>query len=325
MRNRILEYFRKANGAFVSGQQISDDLQVSRTAIWKHIKILKERGYVFDSSTRKGYRLLHAPNLLTELEMQSVLATKSFGHKFVYRESLPSTNALAKEEARKGAPEGTVVVTEEQIAGRGRLQRGWFSPYAKGIWFSAILRPHFSPLEASKCTLMAAVAITRVLRAAGLTEAVIKWPNDILVGKRKLVGILTEMDATMEEINYIIMGIGINTDVARVDLPQELRDVATSLLLEGVRVSRKELFAQVLLELETLYFQVEKEGFAGVLEEWRKLSGTLGREINVISATGTFSGVAEDIDADGCLLVRTPDGVERVISGDVSIRNKEEN
>lgn len=325
MRNRILEYFRKANGAFVSGQQISDDLQVSRTAIWKHIKILKERGYVFDSSTRKGYRLLHAPNLLTELEMQSVLTTKTFGRNFVYRESIPSANALAREEARKGAPEGTVVVAEEQTAGRGRLQRGWLSPYAKGIWFSVILRPHFSPLEASKCTLLAAVAVTRALRAAGLTEAVIKWPNDILVGNRKLVGILTEMDATMEEINYIIMGIGINTDVVRVDLPQELRGVATSLLLEGVRVSRKELFAKVLVELETLYQQVEKEGFAGVLEEWRKLSGTLGREINVISATGTFSGVAEDIDEDGCLLVKTPGGVERVIAGDVSIRNKEKN
>lgn len=324
MRNKILDYFRNAHGEYVSGQQISDDLKVSRTAIWKHIKVLKERGYVFESSTRKGYRLLHAPNLLTELEINSVLSTESFGRNIIYRETAPSTNAIAKEEARRGAPEGTIVVAEEQTGGRGRLQRAWFSPYAKGIWFSLILRPHFSPLEASKCTLLAAVALVRAFHQAGLTEAGIKWPNDLLVKRRKIVGILTEMDATMEEINYIVMGMGINTDVARVDLPEDLRDKATSFLLEGVRIPRKELLNLILMELETLYAEVETNGFATILDEWRKYSVTLGRDINVITPGYTYSGKAVDIDSDGCLLVETDHGVERVLAGEVSIRYKDE-
>lgn len=318
-----MKYFREAGNEFVSGQQISEDLQVSRTAIWKHIKVLKERGYVFESSTRKGYRLLHAPNLLTELELGSVLTTDTFGRNIIYRETAPSTNVLAKDAARKGAPEGTIVIAEEQTGGKGRLQRGWFSPYAKGIWFSLILRPSFSPLEASKCTLLAAVALVKAFRRVGLKEVGIKWPNDLLVGNRKLVGILTEMDATMEEIHYIVMGIGINTDVVRVDLPEDLRETATSFLMEGVRVTRKELLNEVLIELEKLYREVEANGFQSVLEQWREYSVTLGREINVITPGGTYSGKALDIDSDGCLLVDTGKSVERVLAGDVSIRNAE--
>ncbi len=325
MRDKILQYFRDAQDRFVSGQQISEDLQVSRTAIWKHIKVLKEHGYVFDSSTRKGYRLLHAPNLLNRLEVNSVLTTKRFGRNLIYSETVDSTNTLAKEEARKGAPEGTIVVAEEQTGGKGRLQRGWFSPYAKGIWFSLILRPKFAPMEASKCTLLAAVAICRAFQRVGLKDAGIKWPNDILVGQRKLVGILTEMDATMEEIHYIVIGMGINTNVVRVDLPPELKDKAGSLLMEGIRVARKDLLNIVLNELETWYDKVQAEGFAAVLDEWRKLSITLGRDIKVIQHQGSvYYGKALDIDDSGCLLVGTDQGVERVLAGEVSIRNSDQ-
>ena len=173
MRNEILEYFRKANGQFVSGEQISKDLNVSRTAIWKHIKILKSRGYIFESSTRKGYRLIYEPDLLTPLEIESVLHTKNFGRHIVYMESTASTNEVAKELARKGAEEGTIVVAEEQRSGRGRLQRGFYSPFAKGIWFSLILRPDFFPMEASKSTLLAAVGVCRAVRSLGLPNAAI--------------------------------------------------------------------------------------------------------------------------------------------------------
>ena len=146
MRNEILEYFHKANGEFVSGQQISRDLNVSRTAIWKHINVLKSRGYIFESSTRKGYRLVYAPNLLTPLEIAGSLHTQSFGRNIVYLESTTSTNEEAKIRAVKGAEEGTIVVAEEQATGHGRLTRGFYSPFAKGVWFSLILRPHFLPM-----------------------------------------------------------------------------------------------------------------------------------------------------------------------------------
>lgn len=320
MRNEILDYFRKADGNFVSGQQISKDLHVSRTAIWKHINVLKERGYIFESSTRKGYRLIYAPNLLTPLEIDSALHTETFGRHVIYLESTQSTNEEAKKIAREGAEEGTIVVAEEQITGHGRLTRGFFSPFAKGIWFSLILRPKFFPMEASKCTLLAAVGVCRGIRRLGLADAGIKWPNDILVHGKKLVGILTLMSASMEKIDYIIMGIGINTGIKKNEFPEDFREGATSFLNEGINVSRKDLLAAILGELEKEYSIAQNEGFDKVLDDWRALSVTLGQEVRVIFGDDSYTGKAVDIDRDGCLLVNTGSEVKRVIAGDVSIR-----
>lgn len=320
MRNEILDYFRKADGNFVSGQQISKDLHVSRTAIWKHINVLKERGYIFESSTRKGYRLIYAPNLLTPLEIDSALHTETFGRHVVYLESTQSTNEEAKKIAREGAEEGTIVVAEEQITGHGRLARGFYSPFAKGIWFSLILRPKFFPMEASKCTLLAAVGVCRGIRRMGLADAGIKWPNDILVHGKKLVGILTLMSASMEKIDYIIMGIGINTGIKKNEFPEDFREGATSFLNEGINVSRKDLLAAILGELEKEYSIAQDEGFDKVLDDWRALSVTLGQEVRVIFDDDSYTGKAVDIDRDGCLLVNTGSEVKRVIAGDVSIR-----
>ena len=320
MRNEILDYFRKADGNFVSGQQISKDLHVSRTAIWKHINVLKERGYIFESSTRKGYRLIYAPNLLTPLEIDSALHTETFGRHVVYLESTQSTNEEAKKIAREGAEEGTIVVAEEQITGHGRLARGFYSPFAKGIWFSLILRPKFFPMEASKCTLLAAVGVCRGIRRMGLADAGIKWQNDILVHGKKLVGILTLMSASMEKIDYIIMGIGINTGIKKNEFPEDFREGATSFLNEGINVSRKDLLAAILGELEKEYSIAQDEGFDKVLDDWRALSVTLGQEVRVIFGDDSYTGKAVDIDRDGCLLVNTGSEVKRVIAGDVSIR-----
>lgn len=320
MRNEILDYFRKADGNFVSGQQISKDLHVSRTAIWKHINVLKERGYIFESSTRKGYRLIYAPNLLTPLEIDSALHTETFGRHVVYLESTQSTNEEAKKIAREGAEEGTIVVAEEQITGHGRLARGFYSPFAKGIWFSLILRPKFFPMEASKCTLLAAVGVCRGIRRMGLADAGIKWPNDILVHGKKLVGILTLMSASMEKIDYIIMGIGINTGIKKNEFPEDFREGATSFLNEGINVSRKDLLAAILGELEKEYSIAQDEGFDKVLDDWRALSVTLGQEVRVIFGDDSYTGKAVDIDRDGCLLVNTGSEVKHVIAGDVSIR-----
>ena len=317
MRNEILEYFRKANGNYVSGEQISRDLNVSRTAIWKHINILKSRGYIFESSTRKGYRLIYAPNLLTPLEIASVLHTETLGKKVVYFESTPSTNEEAKKIAREGAEEGTIVVAEEQTTGRGRLTRHFYSPFAKGIWFSVIFRPTFFPMEASKSMLLAAVGVCRGIRRLGLADAGIKWPNDILYHGKKLVGMLCEMSASMEKIDYIIMGIGINTGVKEKEFPEDFRGHATSFLNEGVNVSRRDLLAAVLAELEAEY-KLAQTG--RVLDDWRKLSVTLGEEVRVIFGNDNYTGKAVDIDDDGCLLVDTGREVRRVMAGDVSIR-----
>ena len=200
MRNEILDYFRKANGEFVSGEQISKDLHVSRTAIWKHIKVLKERGYIFESSTRKGYRLIYAPNLLTPLEIDSALHTETFGRHVVYMSSTRSTNEEAKKIAREGAEEGTIVVAEEQTGGHGRLTRGFYSPFAKGIWFSLILRPKFFPMEASKCTLLAAIGVCRGIRRLGLKDAGIKKGFIIMVVNDQKISSPEQLEKIVDKV-----------------------------------------------------------------------------------------------------------------------------
>lgn len=321
MRDEILEFFKANEGAFVSGQAMSEACNVSRTAIWKHIKTLRERGYKIESYTKKGYRLLASPDLLSPLEMEPLLKTKTFGKSYTYLESVDSTNTQAKQLALKGAKEGTVVVAESQVSGRGRIQRGWYSPYGKGIWFSVILRPNFLPIEAPKCTLMAAVALTKAFHELGLTNAGIKWPNDILINNRKLVGILTEMQASMEEIDYIIIGMGINVTTMEQDLPKEMAGIGTSFLAEGLTISRKEVFAAVLKHLEAQYNEVIMEGFENTLNEWRRLNVVLGKEVQVKMPDSSYVGFADDIDEDGNLLVTKPDGTtSRVVAGDVSVR-----
>lgn len=321
MRDEVLEFLRDNQGDFVSGQDMSEACHVSRTAIWKHIKALREKGYKIESYTKKGYRLLEEPDLLNPVVMKKVLNTDVFGKKYVYFDSTESTNLEARRLAQQGSEEGTVVVAEEQVAGRGRLSRGWYSPFGKGIWFSIILRPDFLPSEAAKCTLMAAVALTKAFHAMGLTDAGIKWPNDIMVNGRKLVGILTEMSGSMEEIAYIVMGMGINVKTVQEDLPEELKLIATSLKMEGIDIERTKAFSMILEALEHQYYEVLAHGFDSTLEEWRELSITLNQDITVHAPDNSYDGVAENIDQDGNLLVRSLDGaLHRIVAGDVSIR-----
>lgn len=325
MRDEILEFFKANQGKFVSGQAMSVACNVSRTAIWKHIKTLRKRGYKIESYTKKGYRLLESPDLLSPLEMEPVLKTKGFGKNYIYLEQTESTNNDAKRLAQTGAKEGTVVVAEMQTSGRGRIARGWVSPYAKGIWFSLILRPKFSPMEAPKCTLMAAVALTKAFKALGLNNVGIKWPNDILVKGKKLVGILTEMQGSMEQIDYIVIGMGINVSVQETDMPKEMVGISTSLNREGVEADRRQIFATVLRYLEEQYDRVTLEGFESTLQEWREHNLVLGQEVQVRSADDIYTGIAEDIDIDGNLIILLPDGSRnRVLAGDVSIRTREQ-
>lgn len=322
MRDEILDFLKENRNQFVSGQAMSEACKVSRTAIWKHIEVLRKRGYVIESFTKKGYRLLEEPNLISPTEMEGVLQTRSFGRYYVYEERLESTNSIAKALAMDGVPEGTVVCAEEQSSGRGRLSRGWYSPYGKGLWFSLVLRPKFLPMEASKCTLMAGVALVKAFHQLGLSEAGIKWPNDILVGSRKLVGILTEMNGTMEEINYIVLGIGINTHTTIEEVSEDLKDKIMSFAIAGIDVDRKEAFAVILKALEDQYEKVCQEGFDSTLEEWKQYSVTLYKEVLVKAPDKEYIGYAKDLDRDGNLIVQLEDGrEERIIAGDVSIRS----
>jgi len=322
MRTRILEILRKNPIEYLSGEEISRQLSVSRTAIWKHMQTLKQAGYEIEAHPRRGYRLKSLPDLLLPDEIRATLSTKKLGQGEIYYFSeIDSTNNEAKKQANLGCPEGSIVLSETQNQGRGRLSRNWFSPTGKGISLSVVLRPPFYPYDAPKCTLLAAVAVTKAIRNITGVECGIKWPNDILYQGKKIVGILTEMSAEIDAINYVVIGMGINVNIAEQEFPAELRNIATSLsIVAGHDVSRLPLLCAILTQLEQAYEDVIQHGFAGMLAEWRELSVTLGENVNVVGIGQEFSGMAVDIDNDGALLVQTDVGIEKVLAGDVSIR-----
>lgn len=321
MRTAILELLKHNSGQYISGEDVSQTLNVSRTAVWKHIRALKQAGYDIEAHPRLGYALRQNTGRLLPDEIRSRLKSTVLGQEIHYFNEVGSTNNEAKKLAAAGCPEGTIVVAEEQVTGRGRLARGWFSPHGKGIWLSVVLRPPFSPMEAAKCTLMAAVGVNRAINAVTGAGCGIKWPNDILWQGRKVVGILTEMNAEMDAINYIVIGMGINVNIEAAEFPSEIAATATSLAVAAGRsVSRIELLTTILSELERAYTLVKESGFAPVLAEWKNQSVTLGQEVDVHGIDRNFTGTAVDIDAEGALLIKTPAGMERVLAGDVSIR-----
>lgn len=319
VRQDILEFLLLHQGEFVSGQKISDTFGISRTAVWKHICVLKKRGYVIESYTKRGYCLSEAPELLPPDAVADGLQTEVFGRHISYYEKVDSTNTVAKKLAADGAAEGTIVLAEEQSGGRGRLKRSFHSPFAKGIWFSLILRPVFPPTDIPKLTLLAAVALTKALHKMGLVECGIKWPNDILVRGRKVVGILTELSASMEHIDYVVMGMGINTGLIKKELPRDLKKIVTSFAMENVSVTRKALLQEILLQLEIYYQIAAEKGFKPILEEWKLLSCMIGQEVEVVALDKTFIGKAVDLDDNGGLVVETEAGREVVLAGDVHV------
>ena len=323
MRSDVLELLREAGG-YLSGEKMAKRLGVTRAAVWKKIAALRDAGYDISSAPRSGYVLRSAPDRLLEPEIAQGLGTVLVGRKIICYDTVDSTNLVLKELAHKGAANGTVVVADSQGTGRGRMERTFFSPPGKGIWVSILLRPTFLPQDAPKCTLMAAVAVAHAMEAFGL-RAEIKWPNDILHDGRKMVGILTEMSAEMDRVNYVVIGIGINVNIAPDDFPVELRTTATSLMqMKGEPLPRVAFLQELLRALDALYADVQSEGFAPVLAAWREYAVTLGQPVRVIGTAGeTFEGIAADIDAEGALLIDTDKGRKRVLAGDVSIRPKE--
>lgn len=324
--SRVLEMLRQAGG-FISGEDIAEQLGVTRTAVWKHIKELRDAGYSIVSQPRSGYRLQEAPDRLLASEVQHGLGTDIIGRKVYSYASIDSTNLRAKAMAAQdpaATPDGTVLVADEQTGGRGRLERHFFCP-PTGVWFSVILRPDFPPQDAPKCTLFASVAVVRAMREFGVPGG-IKWPNDVLHEGRKMVGILTELSAEMDRVNYIVIGIGMNVNIAESDFPADVRDKATSFMeAKGEPVPRVAFLQAVLRAMDDLYGCIKREGFAPVFEEWRRYSVTLDHEVRVIGVRSGEEtiGRAVDIAEDGALIVETAAGRQRVLAGDVSIRPRE--
>lgn len=319
MRKKILELLKKSDG-FISGQKISEECEVSRTSIWKHINGLKEDGYVIESVTRNGYKLISCPDILTREEVKNFLDTKYIGNEIIHFDSIDSTNNYANDIAMEKA-EGTVVTAEEQVVGKGRQGRNWKSPFEKGIYFSIILKPNLEPSKVAKLTLIGAAAVNLALRDLNI-DSKIKWPNDIVVDGKKLCGILTEMSCELNKINYIVIGIGINANLDEDDFSDELKNTATSLKkITGENIQRNKLLALVLNHFEKLYDSFKEDlNLKKTIEICRKYSALVGKEIQIIKNGNTRLGKAIDLSDEGELIVQFEAGIEKIYSGEVSVR-----
>lgn len=320
MKGEILRLLKETNG-YLSGQELCEKFGVSRTAVWKVINQLKEEGYEIEAVRNKGYALKSVSDVLSREELKSSIETRWAGANVVCFDRTDSTNIQARKQAEAGAPHGTLVVAERQDGGKGRRGRGWESPSGVGIWMSILLRPQISSLSASMLTLVMALAAEKGIREAAGLKSQIKWPNDLVLNKKKICGILTEMSTELTEIQHVVIGIGIN--VNQTEFPPEIATAATSLYLEsGRRFQRSRIIAKIMKAFEEYYeVFVKTEDMSGLMEEYNKKLVNLGNQVCVLDPSGEFRGISEGINKSGGLIVCLPDGTRtEVISGEVSVR-----
>jgi len=341
VKDDILKILLKVKGEYISGEAISTTLGVSRTAVWKYINQLRKEGYTIKSVSNKGYCLSYIPNRLNKVLLQYFLKTISIGRVIELHDSIGSTNMRARELAHEGALHGTLVIANEQTQGKGRMGRVWISPPETGIWMSLVLRPSLSPQDAHRITVIAALSVSNAINIITGLKAEIKWPNDIIIGSKKVCGILTEIQTEPDIIEYVVLGIGINVNAKRDDFPEELAHSATSLYIESEKTSlyiesektslsigsekvidRNALIVEILKSFESLYDHYEKTGdFTDILDTYKGRCVTLNKRVKVFGRVDEFEGTAIDLSNDCALLVKLDNGiVKRIISGDVSVR-----
>lgn len=319
MKSEILRLLKESDD-YLSGQQLCDYFNVSRTAVWKVIEQLKKEGYRIEAVRHKGYRLVGSPDVLSKAEIESMVQTKWAGRKVIYYEETDSTNIRAKDAGERGGKHGTLFVAERQSAGKGRRGRGWESPAGTSIYMTILLHPDFLPGKAPRLTLLMALAVAEAVKSVtGLTGG-IKWPNDVVSNGKKLCGILTEMSTEIGCINYVVIGVGIN--VNQETFPEEIKDKATSLRLEtGRSFRRAELIAAVMERFEACYETFLKtEDLSGVRKEYNRLLVNRNQEVKVLEPGNEYEAHAIGINDTGELIVKTSDGEKAVYAGEVSVR-----
>lgn len=327
MKTEILKLLRETDG-YVSGQQISERTGVSRTAVWKAIRRLQEEGYQVEAVRNRGYRIVDSPDVMTREELESFMKTRWAGRNIVCYEVTDSTNLRIRQLGDGGAPHGTLAVADRQTAGRGRRGRVWESPAGSSIYMSILLRPEIPPDRASMLTLVMACSVAEGITdclereiAGELPRVQIKWPNDIIINGKKLVGILTEMSSQIDYINYVAVGVGINVNLT--EFPPQISRTATSLQLEcGHAVKRAPVIASVMEHLEEDYeIFLRTQDLSGLMETYSSMLVNRGRDVLITGARETYRGYAEGITRTGELIVRREDGTaENICAGEVSVR-----
>lgn len=319
--NNILEILCSDRERFFSGEEISRRLSISRAAVWKHIKALRESGANIQAVTNCGYKLASLPDVLNERFIRQYLNTEYMGKTIATFDEADSTNRIAKELAAQGASAGTCVISEHQTSGRGRRGRWWFSEKGKGICISVVLRPDLPPALCPRLVLASALALKNTLNCYGIEGAKIKWPNDVLVSGKKISGILLEMSANIESVEYVVVGIGVN--INNQCFPDEIADIATSMRLAAGKDFDRNEFAAVLLkqmeeQIECCY---DKDSFIALMQRYKDASSVLGRSVTIHRVNDDIEGLVVDFDDMGRICLKTIDDKIQIIdAGDVSLR-----
>ncbi|WP_244834884.1 biotin--[acetyl-CoA-carboxylase] ligase [Clostridium sp. BJN0001] len=324
MEEKILEKLKTADN-YISGEALSSLLNITRSAVWKHIKSLKNKGYKIEGISNRGYKLLSCPDILSSNELSPLLKTKTLGRNIIHFDDIDSTNTEAKKLAQNNAPSGSIVISETQNSGSGRFKRVWTSPKG-GIWFTLILRPEIVPQQAPKITQIAAAAMNKTLNEKNI-DTKIKWPNDIILNNKKICGILCEMKCDMDIIHYMIVGIGLNVNISRESFDDDLFKTASSLMIEKKKTfSRAEILASFLKNFEDMYDSfVEKNDLTETINICRENSNTFGRKAKLITLNNeeivTCIGISDSLN----LIVKDSSGTEReILSGEISFKTIDE-
>ncbi len=318
MQSQIIHFLKNAQG-YISGEEISRHLKISRAGIWKHIQELRREGYEIVAVPHLGYQLVSSPDKLFPHEIQAGLKTQFLGNNIRHCDSIGSTMDEAFRLGVEGAEEGTVVCADRQTQGKGRLGRAWISPKNKGVYMSVILRPELSPADAARITLLGAVAVCEAIENFSSLPVRIKWPNDILMNGKKISGILTELSAEMDRVRFIVVGVGINVNASLSQLPSNATSIKNEM---GKKFSRVGLVQEVLRSLEKWYGSLKQNGFDCSLKRWKELSSTLGQNVRVVNSNGDIEGEAIDLDSYGGLIIRNDSGLlVKKMTGDVVYHN----
>jgi BirA family biotin operon repressor/biotin-[acetyl-CoA-carboxylase] ligase len=316
---KVLEVLERA-ATPISGERISNELGITRSAVWKHINELRAMGYDISSSQKEGYRLKKTSSKLLPYEVHKKLRTQFIGKKMRYLENTPSTIWVGKQicsEGDVGKMHGLVIIAEEQTGGIGRMGRAWVSP-SGGIWITIVLKPDIPIDHVFMVTMAGSVAVARAIRKEFDLGALIKWPNDIFIGDKKVAGLLLELSAEADTIHYCLLGIGIDVNVPLNQFSPTLQKEITSISTEvGHEVDRATFLARILKEFENRYLLIESGEYEAIIREWKSLSCTLEHRVLITTMKNSFEGEAIDIDEFGALIIRKDNGkIERVIAGD---------
>lgn len=318
--SQVLAYLKTHNGRFASVKEIKESLNITRQKALDSITYLREAGYLIETKSDDGFRLISSPDTILPVEINAGLSCRKFGCRVFSYNSVGSTNHTAHDFAKAGMPEGTIVIADTQTKGRGRLGRHWYSQAGKGLYFSLILRPKLMPSQTPGLSLIAGLAVIRAIYAITGHKMLMKWPNDILSHDKKLAGILIELEAELDRVDYVIVGIGVNVNHLKKDFPRQLNRIATSLKIEtGINLTRSVLLKQILIHFEKIYDNFCYHGLKYLAKELLECSAVYKKKVSLSLGKRKIAGIAVGFDDNGGLIIKGKNGLQAYSAGEVTM------